>query len=150
MLHIFITNRFDDHGGRLHRAARHRLRGADRGRGHGRTSAWGNRAAGRAGADRLPLSLGPATEEIRVKAGWNLTGDSFWQDEEGRFHFAARSDDMIISAGYNIAGPEVEAALFSHPAVLECAVIGAMDEERGQWWRRMSCWRRAMRRTLCW
>ncbi|MEO1688104.1 MAG: AMP-binding protein, partial [Pseudomonadota bacterium] len=67
-----------------------------------------------------------------VKGGWNLTGDSFWQDEEGRFHFAARSDDMIISAGYNIAGPEVEAALLSHPAVMECGVIGAPDEERGQ------------------
>ena len=68
----------------------------------------------------------------QVKQGWNLTGDSFWQDEDGRFHFAARSDDMIISAGYNIAGPEVEAALLSHPAVLECAVIGAPDEDRGQ------------------
>ena len=66
-----------------------------------------------------------------MKAGWNLTGDSFWQDDEGRFHFAARSDDMIISAGYNIAGPEVEAALLSHGAVLECAVVGAADEERG-------------------
>jgi 2-aminobenzoate-CoA ligase len=67
-----------------------------------------------------------------VQDGWNLTGDSFWQDEEGYFHFAARSDDMIISAGYNIAGPEVEAALLSHPSVLECAVIGAADDERGQ------------------
>ena len=67
-----------------------------------------------------------------VKDGWNLTGDSFWQDDDGRFHFAARSDDMIISAGYNIAGPEVEAALLSHPAVMECAVIGAPDEDRGQ------------------
>jgi 2-aminobenzoate-CoA ligase len=67
-----------------------------------------------------------------VRDGWNLTGDSFWQDDDGRFHFAARSDDMIISAGYNIAGPEVEAALLSHPAVHECAVIGLPDEERGQ------------------
>jgi 2-aminobenzoate-CoA ligase len=67
-----------------------------------------------------------------VRDGWNLTGDSFWQDEEGYFHFAARSDDMIISAGYNIAGPEVEAALLSHPEVAECAVIGAPDEARGQ------------------
>jgi 2-aminobenzoate-CoA ligase len=67
-----------------------------------------------------------------VRAGWNLTGDSFWQDKEGYFHFAARSDDMIISAGYNIAGPEVEAALLSHAAVVECAVIGAPDEERGE------------------
>jgi 2-aminobenzoate-CoA ligase len=67
-----------------------------------------------------------------VRNGWNLTGDSFSQDEAGYFHFAARSDDMIISAGYNIAGPEVEAALLSHPDVKECAVIGAPDEGRGQ------------------
>src|SRR5690606_5178734 len=58
-----------------------------------------------------------------VRDGWNLTGDSFVQDEQGYFHFAARSDDMIISAGYNIAGPEVEAALLAHADVLECAVI---------------------------
>ncbi len=67
-----------------------------------------------------------------VRDGWNLTGNSFVQDEEGRFHFAARSDDMIISAGYNIAGPEVEAALLSHPDVRECAVIGVADADRGQ------------------
>jgi 2-aminobenzoate-CoA ligase len=67
-----------------------------------------------------------------VRDGWNLTGDSFTQDETGRFHFAARSDDMIISAGYNIAGPEVEAALLTHPDVRECAVIGIADAERGQ------------------
>jgi 2-aminobenzoate-CoA ligase len=66
-----------------------------------------------------------------VRDGWNLTGDAFFQDEEGRFHFAARTDDMIISSGYNIAGPEVEAALLQHPAVQECAVIGAPDSERG-------------------
>ncbi|MCX7306353.1 MAG: benzoate-CoA ligase family protein [Hyphomicrobiales bacterium] len=67
-----------------------------------------------------------------VRGGWNLTGDSFVQDEEGFFHFAARSDDMIISSGYNIAGPEVEAALLSHAHVRECAVIGVDDEARGQ------------------
>jgi 2-aminobenzoate-CoA ligase len=67
-----------------------------------------------------------------VRDGWNLTGDSFVQDEAGYFHFAARSDDMIISAGYNIAGPEVEAALLTHPDVLECAVVGVPDTERGQ------------------
>ncbi|WP_119302788.1 AMP-binding protein [Dongia deserti] len=67
-----------------------------------------------------------------VRDGWNLTGDSFIQDEEGIFHFAARSDDMIISSGYNIAGPEVEAALLSHPDVVECGVIGAPDPDRGQ------------------
>jgi 2-aminobenzoate-CoA ligase len=67
-----------------------------------------------------------------VRDGWNLTGDSFIQDEDGIFHFAARSDDMIISSGYNIAGPEVEAALLSHPDVAECAVIGVPDADRGQ------------------
>ncbi|PWT87850.1 MAG: 2-aminobenzoate-CoA ligase [Proteobacteria bacterium] len=67
-----------------------------------------------------------------VRDGWNLTGDSFVQDEAGYFHFAARSDDMIISAGYNIAGPEVEAALLTHPDVRECAVVGIPDTERGQ------------------
>jgi 2-aminobenzoate-CoA ligase len=67
-----------------------------------------------------------------VRDGWNLTGDSFWQDEKGYFHFAARNDDMIISSGYNIAGPEVEAALLAHPDVAECAVVGAADAERGQ------------------
>ena len=67
-----------------------------------------------------------------VQHGWNITGDTFWQDEQGYFHFAARSDDMIISSGYNIAGPEVEAALLSHPDVAECAVIGSPDTDRGQ------------------
>jgi 2-aminobenzoate-CoA ligase len=67
-----------------------------------------------------------------VRDGWNLTGDAFTQDANGYFHFAARNDDMIISAGYNIAGPEVEAALLAHPDVKECAVIGAPDEGRGQ------------------
>ena len=67
-----------------------------------------------------------------VRDGWNLTGDSFVQDKDGHFHFAARSDDMIVSAGYNIAGPEVEAALLTHPDVRECAVIGVPDPERGQ------------------
>ncbi|WP_372800337.1 AMP-binding protein [Paracoccus seriniphilus] len=67
-----------------------------------------------------------------VRDGWNLTGDTFWQDEDDRFHFAARSDDIILSAGYNIAGPDVEAALLAHPDVIECAVIGAPDEARGQ------------------
>ncbi len=67
-----------------------------------------------------------------VKDGWNLTGDAFRQDEDGRFHFAARTDDMIISAGYNIAGPEVESALLTHVDVAECAVVGRPDDERGQ------------------
>jgi 2-aminobenzoate-CoA ligase len=67
-----------------------------------------------------------------VRAGWNLTGDAFVRDQDGVFHFAARTDDMIISSGYNIAGPEVEAALLAYPEVAECAVVGAPDEARGQ------------------
>jgi len=67
-----------------------------------------------------------------VKGGWNITGDAFTQDNDGRFHFAARVDDIILSSGYNIAGPEVEAALLSHGSVAECAVIGIPDEARGQ------------------
>jgi 2-aminobenzoate-CoA ligase len=71
-------------------------------------------------------------QRVYVRDGWNLTGDSFVQDEHGYFHFAARSDDMIISGGYNIAGPEVEATLLSHAYVVECAVIGVPDDARGQ------------------
>jgi len=67
-----------------------------------------------------------------VRNGLNVTGDDFVRDARGVFHFVARADDMIISAGYNIAGPEVESALLSHPDVVECAVIGAPDDERGQ------------------
>ncbi|MGN6529509.1 MAG: AMP-binding protein [Burkholderiaceae bacterium] len=67
-----------------------------------------------------------------VQFGWNLTGDAYLQDEDGFFRYQARTDDMIISAGYNIAAPEVETALLEHPAVAECAVIGVPDEERGQ------------------
>jgi len=67
-----------------------------------------------------------------VVDGWNLTGDAYVMDEDGCFWYQARTDDMIISAGYNIAGPEVEDALLAHPAVVECAVIGAPDERRGQ------------------
>ncbi|MPS28770.1 MAG: 2-aminobenzoate-CoA ligase [Alcaligenaceae bacterium] len=67
-----------------------------------------------------------------VRQGWNLTGDSFMMDEDGYLYYQARTDDMIISAGYNIAGPEVESALLQHEAVAECGVIGVADEERGQ------------------
>jgi 2-aminobenzoate-CoA ligase len=67
-----------------------------------------------------------------VKWGWNLTGDAYRMDEDGYFYYQARTDDMIISAGYNIAGPEVESALLAHEAVAECGVIGVADEERGQ------------------
>ena len=67
-----------------------------------------------------------------VRNGWNVTGDTFTMDADGYFFYHARSDDMIVSAGYNIAGPEVESALLTHPAVAECGVIGMPDEERGQ------------------
>jgi 2-aminobenzoate-CoA ligase len=130
MLHIFITNRFDDH------------RPACTGR---PVSGYEARIVDAAGNEKSRREVGRLAvrgptgcrylSDIRqrnyVQNGWNLTGDSFWQDEEGRFHFAARSDDMIISSGYNIAGPEVEAALLSHPDVVECAVIGAHDDARG-------------------
>jgi 2-aminobenzoate-CoA ligase len=76
--------------------------------------------------------LADARQRSYVRDGWNLTGDTFLKSPDGLFQFAARTDDMIISAGYNIAGPEVEAALLSHPDVKECAVIGVPDEERGQ------------------
>lgn len=67
-----------------------------------------------------------------VDDGWNLTGDVYTMDEDGYFWYQARSDDMIVSAGYNISGPEVEGVLMEHPKVLECAVVGLADEERGQ------------------
>ncbi|MBL8287870.1 MAG: AMP-binding protein [Rubrivivax sp.] len=66
-----------------------------------------------------------------VQGGWNLTGDAYLQDADGQFVYQARTDDMIISGGYNIAGPEVESALLLHPAVAECGVIGRPDEARG-------------------
>jgi 2-aminobenzoate-CoA ligase len=67
-----------------------------------------------------------------VVNGWNVTGDIYHVDEDGYFWYQARADDMIVSSGYNIAGPEVEATLATHPAVRECAVIGVPDAERGQ------------------
>jgi 2-aminobenzoate-CoA ligase len=75
--------------------------------------------------------LADSRQSNYVRDGWNLTGDAFIRDENGRLSFVARSDDMIISAGYNIAGPDVEAALLTHPAVAECGVVGAPDEARG-------------------
>ncbi|HEY8165595.1 MAG TPA: AMP-binding protein [Gemmatimonadaceae bacterium] len=74
----------------------------------------------------------PERQREYVHDGWNLTGDSYKVDEDGYFWYQARTDDMIISAGYNIAGPEVENVLLEHPAVLECGVIGDPDEQRGQ------------------
>jgi 2-aminobenzoate-CoA ligase len=76
--------------------------------------------------------LADARQEKAVQHGWNLTGDSFMMDEDGYLFYQARADDMIVSAGYNIAGPEVESALLTHVAVAECGVVGVVDEERGQ------------------
>jgi 2-aminobenzoate-CoA ligase len=131
LLHIFITNRFGD--------AKAACTGKPVGGYHAIVVDDDMKEVARGEVGRLAVK-GPtgcrylADERQRnyVRDGWNLTGDSFVQDEDGRFHFAARSDDMIISAGYNIAGPEVEAALLAHDDVAECAVIGEADEERGQ------------------
>lgn len=73
-----------------------------------------------------------ARQKQYVSNGWNLTGDAYRRDSDGYFWFEARTDDLIISAGYNISGPEVEAVLLDHPAVAECAVVGAPDPERGE------------------
>ncbi len=131
MLHIFISNRFDDHqpattgrpvSGYEAKIVDENMNELPRGE-TGRLAVRGPTGC---------RYLDDPRQAAYVKEGWNLTGDAFWQDEAGYFHFAARNDDMILSAGYNIAGPEVEAALLSHPAVLECAVIGVPDEDRGQ------------------
>jgi 2-aminobenzoate-CoA ligase len=130
LLHIFISNRFNDH----------------------RESCTGKPIKGYEAKivdenmKELPLGevgrlvvrgptgcryLSDNRQSDYVVDGWNITGDSFYMDNDGYFYFAARNDDMIISSGYNIAGPEVEAALMSHEAVFECAVIGFPDKERG-------------------
>src|SRR5690554_2154334 len=70
-------------------------------------------------------------QEEYVQDGWNITGDIFRKDESGYFWFVARGDDMIISSGYNIAAIEVESVLLTHEEILECAVVGLPDEERG-------------------
>jgi 2-aminobenzoate-CoA ligase len=75
--------------------------------------------------------LSDPRQENYVKNGWNYPGDAFRQDADGYFFYQARTDDMIITSGYNVGGPEVEDALLKHPAVAECAVIGKPDEERG-------------------
>jgi 2-aminobenzoate-CoA ligase len=131
MLHVFISNRLDDLApgstGKPVRGYEARVVDDD-------MKELPRGTVGRL-AVRGPTGcryLADERQRVYVRDGWNLTGDSFVQDEAGYFHFAARSDDMIISAGYNIAGPEVEAALLTHADVLECAVIGAPDAERGQ------------------
>ncbi len=130
MLHIFISNRFDDH------------KPACTGK---PVTGYEAKIIGPDGAELLPGEVGRLAvrgptgcrylnddrQVGYVLDGWNITGDAFWADEDGYLHFAARNDDMIISSGYNIAGPEVEAALLAHSHVAECAVIGVPDDERG-------------------
>jgi 2-aminobenzoate-CoA ligase len=74
--------------------------------------------------------LSDERQKVYVQHGWNFTGDTYMRDADGYYWYQARNDDMIISAGFNIAGPEVEMALMTHPDVLECAVVGATDEQR--------------------
>ncbi len=130
MLHIFLSNRFEDHKpactGKPVAGYEARIIGPD-----GQELPPGNigRLAMR-GPTGCRYLRGERQEEY-VQNGWNISGDTFVKDEDGYFHFAARNDDIIVSSGYNIAGPEVEAALLAHEAVAECAVIGVPDEERG-------------------
>ncbi len=130
LLHIFITNRFDDHRpactGKPVTGYEARVIGED------------GQEVPRGEVGRLAVRGPTGCRYLRgdrqaeyVQDGWNITGDAFMHDAEGYFHFAARNDDMILSSGYNIAGPEVEAALLAHEAVAECAVIGVPDEARG-------------------
>jgi 2-aminobenzoate-CoA ligase len=131
MLHIFVTNRLED---RAPATTGKPVRGYEARIVDEHMNELPRGAIGRL-AVRGPTGcryLADERQQKYVSKGWNLTGDSFLQDEAGYFHFAARSDDMIISAGYNIAGPEVEAALLCHAEVKECAVIGTADVERGQ------------------
>jgi 2-aminobenzoate-CoA ligase len=131
MLHIFIASADDD------------IRPGSTGRAvpgyvatvldeHG-----GEAPAGREGrlAVRGPTGcryLDDERQRVYVQGGWNVTGDTYVRDQDGYFWYRARSDDMIVSSGYNIAGPEVEQALLGHPDVVECAVVGVEDPDRGQ------------------
>ncbi len=130
MLHIFITNRFDDH--------RPACTGKPVGGYQAKIVGEDGQEVPRGTVGRLAVRgptgcryLADERQTDYVLDGWNITGDAFSMDEDGYLHFAARNDDMIISSGYNIAGPEVEAALLAHDAVAECAVVGKPDEERG-------------------
>lgn len=130
LLHIFVTNRFQDHRpactGKPVTGYEAKVVDPD-----------GNEVApGEIGrlAVRGPTGcryLRGERQNEYVQNGWNISGDAFSRDKDGYFHFAARNDDIIVSSGYNIAGPEVEAALLAHEAVAECAVIGIPDVDRG-------------------
>jgi 2-aminobenzoate-CoA ligase len=130
MLHIFITNRTSDSvaGTTGHPVSGYEAKIVDQEMNELPPGVVGMLAV------RGPTGcryLADSRQTKYVRDGWNLTGDTFVRDEKGRFSFVARADDMIISSGYNIAGPEVEGALLTHPAVAECGVVGAPDEARG-------------------
>src|ERR1700681_4320039 len=130
LLHIFITNRVGDAiaGTTGHRVSGYEAKIVD--------DDMNELPAGTAGklAVRGPTGcryLADKRQSNYVRDGWNITGDTFVRDANGRLCFVARSDVMIISSGYNIAGPEIEACLLTHPAVAECGVVGSPDEARG-------------------
>jgi len=131
LLHIFISNQLDD--------ARPGCTGRPVGGYEAKVVDGDMRELPRGEPGRLAVRgptgcryLADDRQRGYVAGGWNVTGDRFVQDEEGYFSFVARNDDMIVSSGYNIAGPEVEAVLLAHDQVLECAVVAAPDPERGQ------------------
>jgi 2-aminobenzoate-CoA ligase len=130
LLHIFISNRFDDHKesctgkpvmGYQAKIVDDDMKELKQGQ-VGRLAVKGPTGC---------RYLSDERQSQYVIDGWNITGDSFYKDKEGYFHFTARNDDMIITSGYNVAGPEVEETLLSHPAVFECAVVACPDKDRG-------------------
>ena len=129
MLHIFISNRFNDHlpasTGKPVTGYEAKIIDID---GTETTDGEVGRLAVR-GPTGCRYLKGEQQSDY-VENGWNITGYSFSKDKNGYFHFAARYDDIIISSGYNIAGPEVEAALLTHTGFSECAVIGVPNQER--------------------
>ncbi|WP_195822292.1 AMP-binding protein [Roseobacter sp. MH60115] len=130
MLHIFISNRFDDHKPACtgKPVTGYQVRLIDENGTPVPTGTPGRLAVKGPTGCRY---LADERQSLYVQDGWNVTGDTFVMDADGYLHFAARNDDMIVSSGYNIAGPEVEAALLSHDTVVECGVIGVPDPERG-------------------
>ncbi len=130
LLHIFLSNHLDDHQpdctGKPTRGYEAKIIGED-------GQAVEDGQVGRL-AVRGPTGCRYLADERQgdyIVDGWNVTGDAFYKDTDGFFHFVARNDDMIVSSGYNIAGPEVEGALLKHDGVCECAVVGVDDEQRG-------------------
>lgn len=130
LLHIFISNRFDDHKesctgkpvmGYQAKIVDDNMKEVKQGQ-VGRLAVKGPTGC---------RYLSDERQSQYVIDGWNITGDSFYKDKEGYFYFTARNDDMIITSGYNVAGPEVEETLLSHPAVFECAVVACPDKDRG-------------------